>query len=250
MAKDPAFLFYDGDAARDVSHMNRLERGAYFDLIQAQRKFGGYTMEQARKILGKDFEACWGSLELILSIEGDEFYIEWVRNSILQRKEHAEKQRKRIQDYWDKQKQNGDIPRNYHGTSAVLPLEEEKENANEEVNNNSSLKEDFSEFVNTYHEACPTRPRVSSLNDTRIRQLKARIKQYGREKVLEAFLAVGKSQFLLNGNDNWAGVTFDWIIKSSNFLKIIEGNYTDKNSNTSSNGTEASKCRFSAADFQ
>ena len=128
MSKDPAFLFYDGDAARDVSHMNRLERGAYFDLIQAQRKFGGFTMEQARKILGKDFEPCWDSLTLILSQENNVFFIEWVRDSIENRKQFAEKQRKRIQDYWNKKKQKEIIPRNNGGISVDIPLENENEN--------------------------------------------------------------------------------------------------------------------------
>ena len=105
MSKDPAFLFYDGDAARDVSHMNRLERGAYFDLIQAQRKFGGYTVEQIRKILGKDFDEVWPAIELILyKTDLGKYFIEWVQISIENRKDHAEKQRKRIQDYWDKKK--------------------------------------------------------------------------------------------------------------------------------------------------
>ena len=132
MSKDPAFLFYDGDAARDVSHMNRLERGCYFDLIQAQRKFGGYTVEQARKILGKDFDSCWGALELILSVEDGIYFIEWVRISILQRKEHAELQRKRIQDYWDKKKKDEEN-RNIQGNTAVLPLENEDENEIEDL---------------------------------------------------------------------------------------------------------------------
>ena len=59
MARDPAFLFYDGDAARDVSHLNRLERGCYFDFMQAQRKFGRMKEDVISKVLGKDFESCW-----------------------------------------------------------------------------------------------------------------------------------------------------------------------------------------------
>lgn len=141
MIKDPAFLFYDGDAARDVSHMNRLERGAYFDLIQAQRKFGGYTVEQAQKILGKDFEEVWPALELILSKSADnKYFLEWVQNSIENRKEHAEKQRKRIQDYWDKKKREDQqeinsksIPRNNHGTTVDIPLVNEIEIENENI---------------------------------------------------------------------------------------------------------------------
>lgn len=107
MAKDPAFLWYDGDASRDVSHMNRLERGAYFDLVHAQLKFGSFTLEQAMKILGKDFKQCWQSMSLILKTQDGAFYIEWVKDSINRRKQHAEKQRKRIQDYWNEQKRLG-----------------------------------------------------------------------------------------------------------------------------------------------
>ncbi len=42
MAKeDFCFTYYDGDAARDMAHMNRLERGAYTDVIISQRKITG-----------------------------------------------------------------------------------------------------------------------------------------------------------------------------------------------------------------
>lgn len=146
--KDPAFLFYDGDAAIDVSHMNRLERGAYFDLIQAQRKFGGYTVEQARKILGKDFVDVWPALELILSkTEEGVYYIEWIKLSMEDRKVYKEKQRKRIQDYWDGvkkqeagQSQENDsdsIPRNNHGITTDIPLVNEDEDVI--IDNNKDL---------------------------------------------------------------------------------------------------------------
>lgn len=126
MSKDPAFLFYDGDAARDVSHMNRLERGCYFDIIQAQRKFHGITTEQARKILGKDFEACWGSLELVLTKENDIYYIGWLRESILKRQEYSKKQKKRITDYWDKKTRKASVVNN-----GIYNTENENENENE-----------------------------------------------------------------------------------------------------------------------
>lgn len=149
MSKDPAFLFYDGDAARDVSHMNRLERGCYFDFIQAQRKFHGITIEQARKILGKDFDSCWQALELILTLKDGLYYIEWVRESIEKRRIHAEMQRKRIQDYWDKKK---NIPRNNHGISMDIPYANENANAIEDIdinilNTRSNKKVKYLDYV-------------------------------------------------------------------------------------------------------
>lgn len=93
MAKDPAFLFYDGDAARDVSHMNRLERGCYFDFIQAQKKFGPLNLPAIQKILGKDFETCWPALSMCLTSEKDTFYISWLKESIEKRSKYTESRR-------------------------------------------------------------------------------------------------------------------------------------------------------------
>lgn len=140
MGNDPAFLFYDGDASRDVSHMNRLERGCYFDLIQAQKKFGPYTIEQAQKILGKDFIKCWPAIEMILTKnESGKYFIAWLSDSIDKRKHHSEKQRTRIQNYWDSKKESDStvIPRNetevFHGThleyTKPIPLVNEIENS-------------------------------------------------------------------------------------------------------------------------
>lgn len=90
MAKDPAFLFYDGDAARDVSHMNRLERGCYFDFIQAQKKFGPMNLVAIKKILGKDFDECWAALNLVLTYEEDMYFIAWLKDSIEKRRKFSE----------------------------------------------------------------------------------------------------------------------------------------------------------------
>lgn len=89
MAKDPAFLFYDADASRDVSHLNRLERGCYFDLIQAQRKFGRLNIDLIKKILGKDFDTCWESIKICLTCDEDMYFIDWLENSIFKRKMYS-----------------------------------------------------------------------------------------------------------------------------------------------------------------
>lgn len=89
MSKDPAFLFYDGDAAKDVSHMNRLERGAYFDLIQAQRKFGNMSIDLIKKVLGKDFDSVWDSIKIILTYDNHMYYINWLQESINKRETYC-----------------------------------------------------------------------------------------------------------------------------------------------------------------
>ncbi|MEO6548286.1 MAG: hypothetical protein ABIN94_09810, partial [Ferruginibacter sp.] len=67
MAKeDFCFNYYDGDAARDMAHMNRLERGAYSDLVMSQRKFGHLGMHLIKKTLGHDFNDVWEAIEVVL----------------------------------------------------------------------------------------------------------------------------------------------------------------------------------------
>lgn len=113
MAKDPAFLFYPGDASNDTQFMNRLERGAYFDLMKAQRLFGGYTAVQLRKVLGSDYEAVWPALELVLQFEDDKYFIGWLAESISKRDSYSKKQSERVKARW-----------NNDGNTAVLPKKE------------------------------------------------------------------------------------------------------------------------------
>lgn len=92
---DFCFTYYDGDAASDMQHMNRLERGAYSDLILFQRKIkGAFTIDQAKKFLSNDFEFVWPSLELILQKTDDgKYFIEWLAKSEAKAKSHSEKQK-------------------------------------------------------------------------------------------------------------------------------------------------------------
>ena len=52
--------------------------------------------------------------------------------------------------------------------------------------------------------------------------------QVPKEKVAVGTIHIKESSFLKGQNNkNWT-ITFDWLIKPSNFIKVLEGNYTDK----------------------
>lgn len=147
MDKDPAFLFYPGDASDDTQFMNRLERGCYFDLLKAQKKHRKFSIQLIQKVLGRDFETCWPSIELVLQKEGDLYFIGWVHDSMENRAAHAAKQKKRIQDYWDKKKATGlnqtnttEQPNQERGNSL------ENENAIENENDFKNKKESLSKL--------------------------------------------------------------------------------------------------------
>ncbi len=84
--------------------------------------------------------------------------------------------------------------------------------------------------------------KIKNLNGTtRQRHLKARINEYGLETIYQAIEKVSKSDFLKGNNNRQWKATFDWIIQQSNFTKILEGNYDNRNSgNSDSNGNPQS----------
>jgi hypothetical protein len=98
MAKeDFCFTYYDGDAAKDVAHMNRLERGCYLDILHAQRKRGRLSLPDIKKVLGKDYETCWEAIEWVLKKdEAQQYYLQWLEDSIIKSKAHAKKQKENV----------------------------------------------------------------------------------------------------------------------------------------------------------
>ncbi|EOU1763544.1 TPA: helix-turn-helix domain-containing protein [Clostridium perfringens] len=71
----------------------------------------------------------------------------------------------------------------------------------------------------------------------RYKSLKARIKDYDLEKVLQAIKNINESKFLKGENNrNWT-ISFDWLLNPNNFIKVLEGNYKDKENGGKSNGS-------------
>jgi len=68
-------------------------------------------------------------------------------------------------------------------------------------------------------------------NTNRYKMLKARINEFGIEKVIEAIESINNSDFLKGQNDRSWVITFDWLIKPNNFTKVLEGNYLNKGGN-------------------
>ena len=65
-------------------------------------------------------------------------------------------------------------------------------------------------------------------NTNRYTMLKARVKEYSVNDVIQAIESIDKSSFLKGQNKrNWT-ITFDWFIRPNNFLKVLEGNYLDR----------------------
>ena len=73
-------------------------------------------------------------------------------------------------------------------------------------------------------------PKIQKLTDARKKLVSARLKN--PEDLKKVFEKISNSDFLLNGSF----VSFDWIFKQQNFLKILEGNYDNKTPNKKNHG--------------
>lgn len=84
-------------------------------------------------------------------------------------------------------------------------------------------------IVEQYQKYCKTLPKIKLLTAARKQTIRARWTQFPEVKSFcIVFAKVDKSDFLSGRNDKWNGCSFDWIIKQQNFLKIMEGNYDNK----------------------
>lgn len=67
-----------------------------------------------------------------------------------------------------------------------------------------------------------------SASSTRYKALSARIREHGKDKVLEAIENIKASNFLQGMNDEGWVITFDWFVKPNNFVKVLDGNYSNR----------------------
>lgn len=87
---------------------------------------------------------------------------------------------------------------------------------------------DYEGIVALYHNLCPYMPKVLKLQGERKGFVNARVKEYGTEKLTEVLRKAGQSDFLNGKNDRAWKADFEWIMRPENFLKILEGKYSNR----------------------
>lgn len=87
---------------------------------------------------------------------------------------------------------------------------------------------DVRRVIEAWNDTGLTQVTKITADTNRGRMLKARIRENGVDGVLKAIENVKNSTFLKGQNNRGFEATFDWFVKPNNFLKVLEGNYTDK----------------------
>lgn len=105
------------------------------------------------------------------------------------------------------------------------------DNLNKEESNDSlsSCELDFARLLEFFNSQLKKNnsliPSIKQLSDARKKTLKARAREYGKEALVKVFQKAAISDFLNGKNDRSFTASFDWLLKPTNFPKVLEGNY-------------------------
>lgn len=148
----------------------------------------------------------------------------WEKHQSLDKLEAAkEKNRLRVAKHREKQKMLAQC--NDYGNDYVTPCNDIEEEKDIDKNKN---RIDYEHIKDMYNDTCVSFPRLTVLSDKRKQAIKARLNTYTVEQFKEMFEKAEASSFLKGSNNrNWQA-NFDWLIKDSNFAKVLDGNYDDK----------------------
>lgn len=112
-----------------------------------------------------------------------------------------------------------------------IDIEKETEKRKDRIN--------YQQIADMYNDTCVSFPRLTKLSEGRKKAIRARLKVYTIEDFKKVFEMAEKSDFLKGKNDrNWSA-TFDWMLKDSNMVKILDGNYSKWEDKEDETGNEA-----------
>lgn len=114
--------------------------------------------------------------------------------------------------------------------SSTLDLFFEGENSSEAPPKKTKPEIDYDFIVRLYHDRCPDFPKVIKVTDKRKTRIRLWFEDLGSdfEKVQEIFDRAQSSRFLRGDNNRGWKADFDWITNKTNWVKILEGKYDNK----------------------
>ena len=97
---------------------------------------------------------------------------------------------------------------------------------------------DWKRIQADYSSICADLPGIRGLTEARKTKIRTLLKEFKALKIMDdltpeeimnrLFHEVQESDFLSGRSGKWTACTFDWIVNKSNAIKIIEGNYRNK----------------------
>lgn len=164
------------------------------------------------------------------------YYMNGVEKMIgcMEQDEHTrESTRLRVQAYRERQKQKAieekkELQKRYCNVTCNGEIELEKEKEYKRISKDILCStQDVERVIDEWNKLPEPITKVNKMSPTakRCKMLKARIKEYGIETVIDAIHKIYDSEFLRQST--W--FNFDWFVCPNNFIKVSDGNYNNKN---------------------
>ena len=96
--------------------------------------------------------------------------------------------------------------------------------------NNINMSITYQSVIDLYHQICKSYPHLRKPSTSRQNRINARLKNYCFDDFKLLFEKAEASEFLRGNNDRKWSATFDWLMNENNMLKVLEGNYDNKSS--------------------
>lgn len=96
-------------------------------------------------------------------------------------------------------------------------------------NKNEKNERNIYYVINLFNSTCKSLPKVTKVSDKRKRMINKILKKYDVSELEAIFKMIEESSFLTGRKTDWKA-SFDWIMNESNIIKILDGNYSDKQS--------------------
>jgi hypothetical protein len=217
MAKDPAILFYTSDFLSGTAFFTDEQRGQYIRLLCEQHQ-NGHIPERHMIDICKTYDS--PVLRKFTKDEQGLYFQERMEKEIQRRVSYSESRRNNRFSKRDKEDMKGDVSQHMSGhmetgtgtgTITITTI-------------------DYNSVVENYHSLCPKLNKVVVINDLRKGFMNARVGEFGMEKVISVLRMAGESEFLNGKNDKAWKADFEWIMRPTNFIKILEGKYNNNGS--------------------
>ncbi len=102
-----------------------------------------------------------------------------------------------------------------------------KKNEKEKVIEVQKINPD--KVVSLFNQLCVGLPKVKTTTKKRKEAITKKIRDHGLNKITEVFRLANDSKFLNGENSKLWSANFDWLMNEANFVKVLEGNYKNKN---------------------
>lgn len=93
----------------------------------------------------------------------------------------------------------------------------------------------WKDVIEAYNRICQSLPKVTKVTDARKTIAKARLHDCGMEEIERLFQLAEESDFLSGRTQKWRA-SFDWLMKESNAVKVLDGNYQNRQAQSKRTG--------------